>query len=186
MEFSLVTRGFKRNVSLVEAHADGISHEDSLTQTPYNVNCFNWVVGHMITSRNALFRNIAGEELWSTEDGLDRYRRESEPITEDGPGVWKLADLLAALGESQESRSTVAPPPARPGSSSATSTTPTTPANSTSSASCPARATRSSRAAFGGSSSSGHSSSRRGQSRSMPLWARLWPEPEPEPEPGRR
>ena len=102
MDFSLVTRGFKRNVSLVEAHADGISHEDSLTQTPYNVNCFNWVVGHMITSRNALFRNIAGEELWSTEDGLDRYRRESEPITEDGPGVWKLADLLAALGESQE------------------------------------------------------------------------------------
>ena len=102
MDFSLVIRGFKRNVSLVEAHADGISHEASLTQAPYNVNCFNWVVGHMITSRNALFRNIAGEELWSTDDGLERYRRESEPITEDGEGVWQLADLLAALGESQQ------------------------------------------------------------------------------------
>ena len=102
MDFSLVIRGFKRNVSLVEAHAEGISHEDSLTQTPYNVNCFNWVVGHIITSRNALFRNIAGEELWSTDDRLDRYRRESEPITGDGPGVWKLDDLLTALRESQD------------------------------------------------------------------------------------
>jgi len=101
MDFSLVIRGFKRNVSLVDAHADGISHEDSLTQTPYNVNCFNWVVGHIITSRNALFRNIEGEGLWSTDDGLERYRRESEPITEDGPGVWKLEDLIVALRESQ-------------------------------------------------------------------------------------
>jgi len=101
MDIDLVTRGFKRNVSLVVAHAAGLTHEDSLMQSPYNVNCFNFVVGHIITSRNALFRNIDGEALWSTEDGLERYRREADPIKEDGPGVWKLPDLLTALAESQ-------------------------------------------------------------------------------------
>ena len=84
------------------AHAEGLTHEDSLTQSPYNVNCFNWVVGHIITSRNALFRNIGGEALWSTEDGLERYRRESDPIKEDGEGVWQLPDLLTALQKTQD------------------------------------------------------------------------------------
>jgi uncharacterized damage-inducible protein DinB len=102
MDIDLVTRGFKRNVSLVVAHAEGLTHEDSLMQSPYNVNCFNWVVGHIVTSRNALFRNIDGEALWSTEDGLERYRRESDPIKEDGEGVWQLPDLLTALQETQD------------------------------------------------------------------------------------
>jgi uncharacterized damage-inducible protein DinB len=102
VDINLVIRGFKRNVSLVVAHAEGLTHEDSLMQSPYNVNCFNWVVGHIITSRNALFRNIGGEALWSTEDGLERYRRESDPIKEDGEGVWQLPDLLTALQETQD------------------------------------------------------------------------------------
>jgi uncharacterized damage-inducible protein DinB len=102
MEIDLVARGFKRNVSLVVAQADGLTHEDSLTQAPYNVNCFNWVVGHIVTSRNALFRNIDGEALWSSDDGLVRYRRESDPIEEDGEGVWKLPDLLTALQQTQD------------------------------------------------------------------------------------
>jgi uncharacterized damage-inducible protein DinB len=102
MDIDLVTRGFKRNVSLVVAHAEGLTHEDSLMQSPYNVNCFNWVVGHIVTSRNALFRNIDGEALWSTKDGLERYRRESDPIKEDGEGVWQLPDLLTALQETQD------------------------------------------------------------------------------------
>jgi uncharacterized damage-inducible protein DinB len=102
VDIDLVIRGFKRNVSLVVAHAEGLTHEDSLMQSPYNVNCFNWVVGHIITSRNALFRNIGGEALWSTEDGLERYRRESDPIKEDGEGVWQLPDLLTALQETQD------------------------------------------------------------------------------------
>jgi len=102
MDISLVSRGFNRNVRLVVAQASGLTHEDSLIQPPYNVNCFNWVVGHIVTSRNALFRNIDREELWSTDDGLERYRTESEPILGDGEGVWKLEDLLSALAESQE------------------------------------------------------------------------------------
>ncbi|MEX1208270.1 MAG: DinB family protein [Acidimicrobiia bacterium] len=101
MEIDLVIRGFKRNVQIVEAQAEGLSHEDSLMQSPYNVNCFNFVVGHIITSRNALFRNIDVEGLWSSDDGLERYRREADPIHEDGEGVWKLPDLLEALRETQ-------------------------------------------------------------------------------------
>ncbi|MEX0826250.1 MAG: DinB family protein [Acidimicrobiia bacterium] len=101
MDIDLVSRGFKRNVQIVEAQAAGLTHEDSLMQSPYNVNCFNFVVGHIVTSRNALFRNIDGEGLWSSDDGLERYRREADPIHEDGEGVWKLPDLLEALRVTQ-------------------------------------------------------------------------------------
>ena len=37
----------------------------------------------------------------SRHGGLDRYRRESEPITEDGPDVLPLEQLAAAIESSQ-------------------------------------------------------------------------------------
>lgn len=93
-------RAFARNVAIVQMQAEDLTHLDSLIQTPYNVNCFNWVVGHLVTGRNDVLRAAGGSAVWS-EETEKRYRRESEPVLEDGPGVIAFPDLLEALAETQ-------------------------------------------------------------------------------------
>lgn len=93
-------RAFARNVAIVQMQADGLTHDDSLIQTPYRVNCFNWVVGHLVTGRDDALRAVGASSVWSG-DTEERYRRESEPIMEDGPGVLPFPDLLDALAETQ-------------------------------------------------------------------------------------
>ena len=94
-----LVRAFERNVRVVEAQAEGLDHGDSLLQTEFRINCFNWTVGHLISSRDDLLEALGAQPLFGDE--LDRYRRESEPILEDGPGVLPFDRLLAMLRESQ-------------------------------------------------------------------------------------
>lgn len=93
-------RAFARNVAIVEMQSDGLTHSDSLIQTPYSVNCFNWVVGHLVTGRDDALSLVGAARVWSPETE-ERYRRESDPILEDGPGVLPFVDLLQALVETQ-------------------------------------------------------------------------------------
>lgn len=98
----LLSRGFRRNQRLIHAHADGITHQESLAQTEYNVNCFNWTLGHIISSRGGILELLGADRVMSSEDA-ERYLRESDPITEDGPGVLKFGDLLSLLDATEES-----------------------------------------------------------------------------------
>jgi hypothetical protein len=93
-------RAFARNVAIIEMQSDGLTHQDSLIQTQYNVNCFNWVVGHLITGRDDALSYVGASRVWSPETE-ERYRRESDPILRDGPGVLPFVDLLQALVETQ-------------------------------------------------------------------------------------
>ncbi|MDF1597556.1 MAG: DinB family protein [Acidimicrobiia bacterium] len=93
-------RAFARNVSIIQMQSEGLTHQDSLIQTPYNVNCLNWVVGHLVTGRDDLLLAVRASAVWS-EETKERYLRESEPILEDGPGVLPFSDLLDALAETQ-------------------------------------------------------------------------------------
>lgn len=96
-----VSRSFHRNRNIIRAQAEGLTHEDSLRQTEYNVNCFNWVVGHIVSSRRGVLR-VLDVEPPVTEEQVERYLRESDPIRDDGPGVVELETLLAWLDETEE------------------------------------------------------------------------------------
>lgn len=102
MMSDLLRRGFRRNQRILHAQAEGLSHEQSLTQTEYNVNCFNWVLGHVVSGRSQLLVRLFGVEPIMSEEQAARYLRESDPITEDGPGVMAFADLLGLLDASEE------------------------------------------------------------------------------------
>jgi uncharacterized damage-inducible protein DinB len=97
----LLSTGFGRNVRIVHAQAEGVGHEESLTQTEYNVNCLNWVVGHIVSSRSQLLVQMFGADPVMSEEQTERYRRESDPVTEDGPDVIQFSELLAMLDNSQ-------------------------------------------------------------------------------------
>jgi uncharacterized damage-inducible protein DinB len=94
-----LAKDFKRNFSIIEAQTNGLTHQDGLVQAP-GVNCLNWVLGHIADSRDGVL-SMLGEGPALGEAAV-RYRRESDPVTADGPGVVPLERLLAALAEGQE------------------------------------------------------------------------------------
>jgi hypothetical protein len=100
MDPTLLSKAFHRNTKLVQRHAEGVSHEDSLRQSEHNINCFNWVLGHIVASRYDLFRLVDGAP---PDDGgrFSRYRTESDPIIGEGPDVILLEELLTGLADTQ-------------------------------------------------------------------------------------
>ena len=96
----LLSDGYRRNQRIIEAQIEGLTHETALTQSPFNVNCMNWVLGHIDDGRDDLLE-ILGRSRLMDEAAAARYRRESDPITQDGPDVLPLDVLLALLSRGQ-------------------------------------------------------------------------------------
>ena len=91
---------FERNRRIVQSQCDGLSHEDSLIQPPFAANCLNWTVGHLVVHRDKVLQALGADGVLD-EATFQRYTNESDPVTGDGGDVRSLADLLAALDETQ-------------------------------------------------------------------------------------
>ena len=89
------------NLRLIKLQTEGLSHADSLVQTPYNINSLNWVVGHIAVNRDNVLRLLGGEPLLS-EAETARYKRESEPVKGEGEDIIPLVRLLEILEQGQE------------------------------------------------------------------------------------
>ena len=93
----LILQPYETNNRVVNMQAKGLTHEDSLLQLPFRGNCLNWVVGHMIVSRDSVLRKVGQEEMWSKEAGA-RYDYDSEPlISAEDPGIIDFTKMLADL-----------------------------------------------------------------------------------------
>ena len=101
IEAADLVRAFKRNTRIIEMQADGLSHADSLLQTEHNINCLNWVIGHVVQNRDQLLGALGRAAVLPPKVSR-RYAQESDPVTEDGPNVLKLEELLELLNVSQD------------------------------------------------------------------------------------
>ena len=106
IEPSDLVAAFERNTWVIEAQTDGLSHEDSLIQTEWNINCLNWVIGHIVQGRDDLLNSLGHERLMSPEVS-ERYARESDPVVEDGPNVLQLSELVVLVRQNQDRLSEV-------------------------------------------------------------------------------
>jgi uncharacterized damage-inducible protein DinB len=95
-----LAEAFGRNVAIAQMQAKGLSHEDSLRQLPFRGNCLNWVLGHMLASREDILGWLGHDAL--AGERVARYRRESDPVTVAAEDVLPLDELLALLAASQE------------------------------------------------------------------------------------
>jgi hypothetical protein len=95
-----LVEGYARNVRIIERQVEGLSHEDSLLQTPYNINCLNWVIGHIVAGRDHALESLGAEPVMSDAE-RSRYARESDPIRREGPDVMPLPRLMELLRGSQ-------------------------------------------------------------------------------------
>ena len=58
-----------------------VTHAESLVQPPYNVNCLNWVLGHIITSRDSSLRLLHLPAQLSEAERL-AYGHGSQPLAD--------------------------------------------------------------------------------------------------------
>ena len=91
---------FERNLEIIKMQTENISHQESLIQLPFRSNCLNWVVGHVLTNRCNILRQLGSEDVLPGVD-LFHYERESEPIQGEVDGVLPLEELISHLEETQ-------------------------------------------------------------------------------------
>lgn len=90
---------FGINYDVLKKNLDGVTHEESLIQPEGGGNCLNWVLGHIIATRDYAIQLVHQEPVWSKEiAGL--YQRGSDPIR-DGSNAQPLERLVADLEDSQ-------------------------------------------------------------------------------------
>ncbi|MEM9775746.1 MAG: DinB family protein [Chloroflexota bacterium] len=92
---------FGYNAELVNKQLKGMTHSESLFKLPFEANCLNWVLGHIISSRTMALQKVGQEPVWSTEERTS-YRFGSSNWGDDGPNVFRLEKLLLDFNLSQE------------------------------------------------------------------------------------
>jgi len=102
--FNMITGRIASNMNtnsyVIQRQTEGLSHEDSVVQLPFRGNCMNWVLGHIVSSRDDMLAILGGEPvLTAVEKNL--YETGSQPITNAGDAL-PLEHLLADLAESGE------------------------------------------------------------------------------------
>lgn len=95
-----LAEAFGRNVMLVRQQTKEMTHAESVAPLGFNANCMNWVLGHMVDSRNGVLR-LLGEEPALAPEQVARYARDGEPLA-PGEEAVPLEELLEALDRSQE------------------------------------------------------------------------------------
>jgi len=96
----LIARYFSVNHRIIHRQIEGLTHEDSLRQLPFRGNCLNWVLGHIMASRNRVLTLLGQEPVWSEAETAP-YVSGSEPIT-SGENAHRLEKIVADLDRSQE------------------------------------------------------------------------------------
>ena len=81
---------------LIRDQTAGLTQADSLIQPQPSGNCMNWVLGHILESQVSMLTLLGGSSPVDPAQ-LEIYRRESQPITAEGPGVLPIERLLEGL-----------------------------------------------------------------------------------------
>jgi uncharacterized damage-inducible protein DinB len=97
---SIVLRDIDLNHRVIHMQIDGLTHHDSLLQPPFRGNCLNWVLGHIVESRNTILNLLGGEPFWTPEQRA-RYARESKAVTEN-TGELTFEKIVSDLDSSQQ------------------------------------------------------------------------------------
>jgi uncharacterized damage-inducible protein DinB len=77
MESSLLAKLYEINYGALFRNLEGITHEESFVQPEPAGNCVNWVLGHIVATRNRLLPLVGAQPIWSREQAF-RYSGRDE------------------------------------------------------------------------------------------------------------
>ena len=85
---------------LIHRFVDGISHEESILQLPFEHNCMNWILGHVVSNRSHVLETVAAPHTWQ-EDVRTLYHTDTPPIRPESKSL-QFDHLIGYLDESME------------------------------------------------------------------------------------
>ena len=88
------------NMMVIERNLEGIEHEESFFQPQSAGNCVNWVLGHIVATRNQVMKLIGENPIWSEAEAAP-YKRGSKPLT-DRTTALPLEKIFTDLKVSQD------------------------------------------------------------------------------------
>lgn len=97
---SALIKLFGYNSELIEKQTAVLSHAEALMVPPFEANCYNWVLGHIISSRSFALQLVGHEAVWTDEQRVP-YRFGSANNGEVAETVLPLDMLLNDFRESQ-------------------------------------------------------------------------------------
>ena len=98
-EVEKLAESYQRTYLLIGKFAVGLTHEDSITQPPFNANTFNWVLGHILVSRDRAIRLLDRATVLGAKDA-SVYETGSKPVNAET--AVSLPTLLHFLDISQK------------------------------------------------------------------------------------
>lgn len=87
------------NHRVLEINTEGLTHDDSLAAPSGGGNSLNWVLGHVVASRNGMLKLLGREPIWGKERAAP-YDRGSDPIAAET--ALPLAEIKADYAASQQ------------------------------------------------------------------------------------
>jgi hypothetical protein len=85
---------FKSNNRVIHINLDGITHKESLDSPDKGGNCINWILGHIIASRNDVFEILKADKL-SDDKFLSLYKRGTRNVIPEK--AFRIENLIEKL-----------------------------------------------------------------------------------------
>jgi hypothetical protein len=99
MHLDYLQHQFQLTSKALEYNLDGISDEESFIYAESGGNTVNWVVGHIIATRDTLLERVNTQQVLTASERT-RYQRGSEPIEKYDEGIIQLSRMRGDLGKS--------------------------------------------------------------------------------------
>jgi len=93
-------KDYEFTAMLVHNLVDDLTQEETLIQLPFEVNCLNWVLGHIVTNRSHALEVVGAKHAWQ-DDVRKLYQTGTENIRPDSESM-QVNVLLKYLDESVE------------------------------------------------------------------------------------
>ena len=95
-----ITQAYDTNTWLIGLLTEGLNQAESLLQPPFPTNCVNWILGHILVSRNESIQ-LCGGKMWD-DLLINRYKSDSQPVRDGDDDVRHLEELIKGIHGSQE------------------------------------------------------------------------------------
>ena len=99
MDGGLIARQFELNHKATHLNLEGLTHEESLMHPTPGGNCLNWVLGHVVATRNLVMDALGEPRIWTTEEAAPYERGAKPPLAPDR--AFRLEEIVAAFDRSQ-------------------------------------------------------------------------------------
>jgi len=99
MTSALIAKLFELGHEAAHKNLAGVTHEESLFWPSPAGNSINWVLGHIVATRNVMMQSLGSAAIWTPEEAAP-YERGAKP-SRDGTGGRRLEEIIAAVDQSQ-------------------------------------------------------------------------------------